>query len=139
MLLKGPTPGGGVSVGGIEFKCDDRGVLDVADANATMISVLKETHGFVEYKPEPVAEPVPKQPEPKKTLVVTDDPPPPPAADPKALLTDEDIEAMDRKDMFAFLEARGIAVAGNISNVNLREAVRENRAAPEKAPEPKTE
>lgn len=136
MFLKGPTPGGGVSYGGVYFKTDQEGVLAIDDANTDMIRVLKESHGFIEHKPEPVAQPAPPAPKQKAAAAKSEPPPPPPPAEdaPKALLTDEEIESMARDDMFAFLKARGVSVPGNMSNVNLREAVRENRAAPETAP-----
>lgn len=44
--LQGQAPGGGVSVNGIQFQCDDNGVLELPDGNEAAASVLCESHGF---------------------------------------------------------------------------------------------
>lgn len=48
--LQGQSPGGGVSVMGVQFQCDAHGVLELPDGNDMAAAVLCESHGFTKIE-----------------------------------------------------------------------------------------
>lgn len=107
MRLKGPTPNGQVSHQGMTFQCDQDGVLDIPDANAEFAQLLVDSFGFTRVPAaliDKLARPA--------GLTKTDAPAAP--IDPATATRDA---------MKEWLDARGVAYPGNISNERLREIV----------------
>lgn len=120
MKLKGPTPNGQVSHGGMIFQCDAAGVLEVPRGNDALARVLTETHGFVVLKDEPASPPVAKVAQ-ATTLKKVEDVPPAKEPDPIPAI---DAEKATRDEMKDWLKGLGVEFAGNASNDALRDFVR---------------